>query len=413
MRALALCCLLIAPLAQAARAVSVTSPGIDVFMERRWPALRGKRLGLITHAAAISSRLEPSIDALARHPDVSLRALLAPEHGLRGAAWAGESVGKSKDPKTGVPVHSLYGKTLKPSPEILAELDALIYDVQDIGLRSYTYVATLALAMEAAAESGKPLYVLDRPNPLGGLRVEGQVPPEDFERSPVCWLRLPYVYGLTPGELARMINGENWLGQGRKAKLTVVPLKGWKRGMLFAHTGLPWVPPSPHVPRQESPYFAAATGIPGELQVLNNGVGYTLPFEMLGAPWIDGERLAQELNSLSLEGVRFQPASFKPFYATHKGALCGGVQLHFTRPERAPWFEIQFQALEALRRLYPEHPIFSEAAEPHRHAFDRVMGTPRLREEIENGRTVAELRAEWEREAAAFRRARRKYLLYE
>jgi uncharacterized protein YbbC (DUF1343 family) len=354
---------------------------------------------------------------------------MGPEHGMRGAAYAGEKVTDQRDPNTQLPVYSLYGATSKPTPEMLKGVDILVYDIQDIGVRSYTYVSTLALVMEAAAEMGIPLVVLDRPDPLGGVRVEGNVPPPDWPRAFICWLRVPYVYGMTSGEMARMINGEGWLRGGKRCKLTVVPMKGWKRKMLFAETGLSWVPTSPHIPHAETSFFYPATGLLS--YALNNGVGYTLPFELIGAPWIDGERLAKKLNDLALPGLRFRPTAYKPFYGTLKETSCQGVQVHILDPHRAPLVSISFYALEALNQLYPERRIFEEpppkwdiwsflrgllgwskAPKSVWEEWEGALGDPGIRRRLANGRPVRELLKDWRRNDESFLKARAKYLLY-
>jgi uncharacterized protein YbbC (DUF1343 family) len=406
--------LLLALLAASARAQAAPRvlTGIDVVLAERGGILRGKRVGLITHPAGVTSSLESTADALFRTEGVTLAALMGPEHGIRGAAYAGEDVANQKDPKTGLPVYSLFGRTAKPTPEMLKGVDVLVYDVQDIGSRSYTYIATLALAMDAAAEAGIPFVVLDRPDPVGGERIEGNVPPASSTGVLVNFLPVPYEYGMTPGELARMINGEGWLPGGKRCKLEVVAMKGWTRDMSFADTGLPWVPTSPHIPRADSAFFYAATGIVGELETLNEGVGYPLPFELLGAPWIDADKFAAKLNALRLPGVHFRPLSYKPFYGTHKGEMCGGVQIYLSDARRAPLTAIQFYALEALRALHPDHPVFEGSLPDRVRAFDKVMGSSDAREWLTAGKPVAGLLAEWEKDDAAFRARRAPYLLY-
>ncbi|MBI4345302.1 MAG: DUF1343 domain-containing protein [Elusimicrobia bacterium] len=415
---------------QAAAAQSTStavSPGVDVLLSERLDLVRGKRVALVTHAAAVTSGLEPTIDALARTPDVTLVALMGPEHGLRGSAYAGERVADERDPKTGLPLYSLYGSLGKPTPEMLQGVDAVVIDFQDIGARSYTYKTTMALAMEAAAEAGIEVIVLDRPDPLGADRVEGNVPPAEYPRSDVCWFRVPYVFGMTSGELAQLINGEGWLAGGVRARLTVVPMKGYRRGMLFSETGLPWVPPSPHIPRWESALFYAATGMFGPPAAgFNNGVGYTLPFELMGATWIDGERLAEKLNALGEPGLRFRPLNFKPFYFPQKGTMCGGVQIHLVDPARAPLFPITFHAFDALRELYPDRELFAEPVR-ERSLWNRLFGKPpssawedwergmcdpSVRKQLAAGRTAKEFLAGWEEDVSAFRRLRERYLIY-
>jgi uncharacterized protein YbbC (DUF1343 family) len=262
--------------------------------------------------------------------------------------------------------------------------------------------------MEAAAENHIAFMVLDRPNPLTGQRVEGR--PLDLKyKSFVGFLPIPYVYGMTCGELAGMINGEGWLADGAKCKLEVVPMRGWRRDLDFAATGLPWVPPSPHQPRWESCLFYAATGIMGELQVVNEGVGYPLPFEMAGAPWIDGEALARELNHRRLAGVYFRPAYYQPYYGTNKDQRCGGVQIHLTGEKAVQLTPIQFHVMDAVRRLYPDRKLFGNQRDQ---MFDKVCGTEAIRRGFESSRPIAEILKEWDSELEPFLAKRTKYLLY-
>lgn len=402
--------LLVLSLAAPARAE--VRAGVDVLLADGASLLKGKRVALITHPAAVTRDLEATADALFRTPGVTLAALMGPEHGIRGAAYAGEKVADERDAKTNLPVYSLYGKSAKPTPQMLQGVDALVYDVQDIGARSYTYISTLALAMEAAADAHIPLVVLDRPDPAGGRRVEGPLPPRGWTKSFVNFLPVPYVYGMTPGELAQMINGEGWLPGGKKCRLQVVKLEGWSRDMLFSETGRAWVPTSPHVPRADTSLFYAATGIVGELMSLNEGVGYPQPFELLGAPWIDGDKLADALNALKLPGLAFRALAYKPFYGTHKGELCRGVQIHLLDPKAAPWTAIQFHALEALRALYPDHSVFADAKPEGLAGFDRTFGGPQVRQWLESGKPVKDLLAQWQKDDDAFLKRREKYLLY-
>lgn len=385
-------------------------PGIDVLLNERLDLLKGKRVGLVTHAAAVTAALEPTVDALYR--SARLVVLIGPEHGVRGAAYAGEKVDENQDAKTGLPMYAVFDEKAKPTTEMLKGVDVLVYDVQDIGSRSYTYITTLARVMEAAAEANIPLIVLDRPDPLGGLRVEGNVPPMDWARVFVCWLRLPYIYGMTPGELAKMINGEGWLPGGIRADLTVIPLKNWRRSMLFAATGLAWVPTSPHIPHAETVPFYPATGLVSP--VLNNGVGYPMPFELIGAPWLDGERLAEKLNALRLPGVRFRPLVYKPFYGRFKGELCGGVQIHLLDPSRAPLFALNFHVLDAINALYPERHVLHDAAgEGTWKDSDNALGDASIRRRLDDGQPLSELLSAWRQDAAEFMKSRKKYLIYE
>ena len=293
---------------EAARPAPPVLTGLEVLMKDNFAALQGKRIGLITNPTGVTAELHTDIDVLAHAPRVKLVALYGPEHGVRGDAAAGAAVGSSRDAETGLPVYSLYGRTRKPTREMLRGVDALVFDIQDIGSRSYTYISTLGYCMEAAADADIPIFVLDRPNPLGGNRIEGNLPAPAYF-SFVGRYPIPYAHGLTIGELARMMNGEGWLN-GRKCRLTVIPMQGWKRDMDWNATGLPWVPSSPHIPHSRTALYYAATGIVGDQPALNIGVGYTLPFELAGAPGIGPQTFARELNRRKLPGVTFRPISW-------------------------------------------------------------------------------------------------------
>lgn len=337
-------------------------------------------------------------------------ALFGPEHGIYGDVPAGDKIQSRTDTRTGLPVHSLYGATRKPTPEMLKGLDALVYDLQDTGCRSYTYISTMGVAMEACGEAGIEFIVLDRPNPLGGNRVEGPMLEEKF-RSFVSQWDIAYVYGMTCGELARMINGEGWIK--KPCRLTVVPLRGWKRAMVWRDTGLPWVPTSPHVPHGESPLFQVATGMLGEIGGISTGIGYTLPFQCIAAPGLDPQRLAETLNGYQLPGVRFQPITYKPYYFAYKDEVIGGVQVHFTDPARAPLTALNFYALEALKRA-GDRDLFAEALKAGKNfsMFDKVNGTDSTRLALQSAKPAAEIVAKWKAGEDQFRKLRLKYLLY-
>jgi uncharacterized protein YbbC (DUF1343 family) len=268
------------------------------------------------------------------------------------------------------------------------DIDVLVYDIQDIGCRSYTYISTMGLAMEAAADRGIPFVVLDRPNPLGGERVEGS-PAEDEYRSFVSQYSIPYVYGLTCGELAGMLNGEGLLEEGRRCSLTVVPMQGWKRSMVFEETGLPWVPPSPHIPHPWSPLYYVATGVLGELGVVSEGVGYTLPFQVLAAEWINAQTITDSMNALRLPGLRFRPITFVPFYGRDAGKRLHGVQLFVLDPRASSLMAVQFHFLQVHHALYPDRNPFLLAQPSRIEMFDRVCGTDSVREAL-----IGEMKAE-------------------
>ena len=256
--------------------------GIEVLKEQNFRCLEGKRVGLITNPTGVDNNMKSTIDILHEAPNVNLVALYGPEHGVRGDVHAGDHVTDIKDASTGLPVYSLYGSTRKATPEMLKDVDVLVYDIQDIGCRSFTYISTMGLAMEAAAENGKEFIVLDRPNPVGGLKVEGNLVEDDCI-SFVSQFKIPYLYGLTCGELALMLNGEKMLTDGAQCNLHVVKMKGWKRKMDYTQTGLQWVPSSPHIPHSHSAYFYPVSGILGEFGYMSIGVGYTIPFQMFAA----------------------------------------------------------------------------------------------------------------------------------
>lgn len=387
-------------------------PGIEVLRDRKFDILQGKRVGLITNPTGISPDFQATIDVLHNAEGVKLTALFGPEHGVRGDVEAGKYIETYTDERTGLPVYSLYGKNRKPTPEMLRGIDVLVYDIQDIGVRSYTYISTMGYAMEAAAENDITFVVLDRPDPLTGNRVEGTMLDPRF-KSFVGMYPIPYVYGMTAGELAQMINGEGWLNGGRKCRLTVVPLDGWKREMWWDDTGLPWVPPSPHIPHSWTPMFYVMTGLLGELGTANQGVGYTMPFELVGAPWLDGYQLARYLNAQGMQGVEFRPLTYKPFYFDTTGLTYRGVQIHVTDRDRAELSVIQFSILEALYRLYPEKNIFERSRPERLTMFDKVNGSDEVRRLLTTSNNVDEILRVIDKERAQFIIKREKYLLYE
>ena len=389
----------------------VVKTGIEVLRDRNFDILKGKRVGLVTNPTGVDSRLKSTIDILNEAPNVNLVALFGPEHGVRGNFAGGDYVESYIDGYTKLPVYSLYGKTRKPDSSMLKNIDVLVYDIQDIGCRSYTYISTMGLIMEAAAENNVEVVVLDRPNPLGGYRVEGGLV-EDGHFSFVSMFKIPYVYGLTCGELATLINDEGMLRGGVKCKLTVVPMEGWNRGMTFAETGLPWVPTSPHIPHMDSPFYYVASGIVGELYSVSIGVGYTLPFQTFAAEWIDPEKLANKMNSYDLEGVLFRPITYKPFYGLGMGKDLHGVETYITDYKRVHLMPIQFYFIQALKELYPDSSLFRDENKSRFRMFDNVVGTSKVREMIEGNFNVKELNSFFEKEASEFREFSKKYFLY-
>lgn len=383
--------------------------GIEVLKASGFKQLEGKRVGLITNPTGVDNDMVSDIDILAAAKNVKLVALFGPEHGVRGSAHAGDAVGNAADPTTGVPVYSLYGKNRMPSREMLQGIDVLVYDIQDIGCRSFTYISTLGNVMKAAAEYGIKVLVLDRPNPLGGEKIEGCITEDDCV-SFVSQFKIPYVYGLTPGETALLLNGENLLG--KRCDLEVVRMKGWKRRMTYDQTGLPWVLPSPHIPQPVSAPFYSVSGIVGELDSLSIGVGYTLPFQLFGAPWIKAPELAQRMNALRLPGVMFRPMYFTPFYAYGKGKELQGVQVYFTDYRKARLTDIQFYVLQELYALYPDHDVMAEASDNRKNMIDKVCGSKQIRRLFMLLHRWADAKPYWDKDAEAFRKTARKYWLY-
>ena len=322
-------------MAAAIAATAQVKPGVEVLRDRNFDILQGKRVGLITNPSGVDNTLKSTVDILSEAPGVRLTALYGPEHGVRGDVHAGDNVGNSVDAATGVPVYSIYGKYRKPTAEMLDDVDVLVYDIQDNGCRSFTFISTMGLAMQTCAELGKEFVVLDRPNPAGANKIEGCIV-EDSCFSFVSQFPIPYLYGLTPGELATYLNEEGLLPGGVKARLTVVPMEGYDRKMSFADTGMPWVLPSPHQPNAESALYYPATGILGELYYVSIGVGYTMPFKLVAADWVDAAELNRRLNALEIPGVMFRPIHIKPFYSTGKGENLQGVEIYVTDAEAAP-----------------------------------------------------------------------------
>lgn len=385
--------------------------GIDVLASNDFRGLEGKRVGLITNPTGVSSSGRSTIDILRSAPNVKLVALYAPEHGVYGAELAGDYVAFTKDARTGLPVYSLYGPTRKPTPDMLKNIDVLIYDIQDIGCRSYTFISTLGLAMEAAGEAGIEFYVLDRPNPLNGNRVEG-MPLDPKFRSFVGQWDIPYVYGLTPGELARLINAQKWITT--RPKLTIVPMRGWYRSMYWEDTGLNWVPTSPHIPTSETSLFYVVTGLVGEGLPVNHGIGYTLPFQLIGNENFHAFELGDQLNALKIPGVYFRPTFYKPFYGGLKDKMCQGVQIVFTDRDEVNLANLSVILMEQLQKYTGGKLFIRDASgngkEPS--MFDKVAGGDEIRRNFYAGKTAADLIASWQPGIEAFRKLREPYLIY-
>lgn len=384
-------------------------PGLDQFVANPPAWARGKRLGLITNIAGVDSRGRNNIDLLAGDRRFTLTALFAFEHGLRGDAPAGQAIVDGTDPKTGLPVYSLYGSIQEPTPAMLANIDVLMYDVQDAGARPYTRVSTMALSMKAAAAKGIPFAVLDRPNPIGGTIVEGPVLDPKFA-SFVGMYPIPLRHGMTVGELARMYNTRF----GINATLYVVPVEGWRRDMTLDVTGLRYIPPSPNLRRLE-----AAVLYPGTVLLegtnISEGRGTEMPFEQTGAPWIKPNDVIREMDALALPGVRFEAVSI-PVAADGRrfpGTTIPGVRLVVTDRPKYRAVRTAMLLIDTIHRLYPNEFAWtgSNQREPTLRTVDRLAGTDRFRLAVDAG-TLRPMLDEWDRQADAFRTVREQYLLY-
>ncbi len=394
----------------------VVKTGIEVLRDREFRGLIGKRVGLVTNPSGVDHLLNSTVDILYNAPGVELVALYGPEHGVRGDIYAGDHVSDSKDEATGLPVYSLYGATRKPTKEMLQGIDIMVYDIQDVGVRSYTFISTLGLVMEACGELGIEVMVLDRPNPLGGNKIEGCYVEPGFY-SFVSQYEIPYVYGLTVGELAVMINEEG-MNRGQKGtqeparcKLTVVPMKGWTRDMLYEDTGLPWVLPSPNIPFKDTPMYYAAAGICGELAgFMNIGIGYTLPFQLFGATWLDPDKLKAKLDSYGLPGISFRTIWYKPLSGSQQGKLVKGLQYFFTDYENARLTDTQFYVMQAVADLYPDKKAFEVISGYG--LFDKVCGTDYVRTEFKKRYNVTDIIEYWRKDEEDFRTLSQRYHIY-
>jgi len=366
------------------------------------------RFGLLTNPTGVTRDLRPTIDVCAGLNGATLAALFACEHGIRGERQAGVRFEDETDPELGIPVYSLYGKHRAPTDEMLEPLDALVFDIQDVGVRFYTYMTTLVYAMQACARAGKPMIVLDRPNPLGGAVCEGGLLRDGFQSMVGVWT-VPFRTGMTIGEFAAYVNDR----LEPKCQLTVVPLGGWKRTMEFPDTGLPWIMPSPNMPTMDTVRVYAGTCL-FEGTNLSEGRGTTRPFETVGAPWMDGKRVAETMNRLGLPGVKAHPVYFTPMFSKHKGELCSGVQLFVTDPAAFRAVRTGLHLLACVRGLHPDRfewlPPFKEGGKPF---IDLLSGSDRVRLTLTGAADAERIADDWDREAAEWVKTREPYLLYE
>ncbi len=385
--------------------------GIDVLLTGQYDhLLKGKRIGIITNHTAVNRDMEKTSDLLKKYckdRNFSVAAFFAPEHGISGSEHAEASI-KDSVAKDGIPIFSLHGKTKRPTKEMLDKIDVLIFDIQDIGSRSYTYITTLFYAMEEAAKHNKPVIVFDRPNPINGITIDGPMMEEKW-RSIVGYINVPYCHGMTIAELANFFNAEYKIG----CKLHLVPMKGWNREMTFQDTGLPWIPTSPHIPEATTAWYYPATGILGELQIVSIGVGYTLPFKVVGAPWIDAETFSSKLNEQKFPGVKFQPFHFQPFYGKFSKEECHGVLIVITDELKFRPVSTQYLIIGILKNLYPEK--FKEALQKtanRKDMFCKVNGTEEIYKLMTEERYIVwKLRSFQEKEREKFIETREKYLL--
>lgn len=378
--------------------------GLDLFLEKEYKKYIGKRIGLITNMTGVNKELVASIDLFHEHPQINLTALYSPEHGIRGDAKEGEKIGSEIDPHTGLPVHSLYGETRKPTEDMLADVDVLVFDLQDIGSRYYTYIYTMANVMEACAEHGKEMLVLDRPNPISGVKVEGNLVEKDF-RSFVGMFPIPNRHGMTVGELALLFNQEF----GLACDLKLVKMEGWQRVDYFDDSDLHWISPSPNTTDLDMMILYPGTCLV-EGTNISEGRGTVRPFEYIGAPFINGHLLAKEFNALKLPGVLARPTSFRPTYQKYSGEICGGIQLHVTDREKLNSFEAGVLLLELIIKIYPEDFRFNKH-ESGRYFFDLLAGTSSLREKLQEGKASHFLENS-RQDAKGFLETRKEYLIY-
>ena len=375
--------------------------GDDAFVRDAWRELRGRTVGIVTNQSGVLSTGEPFADAVHRNRQIAVKALFGPEHGIRGAASAGETVGSSTDEKTGLPVHSLYGPTRHPTAAMLDGIDVLVFDIQDVGARPYTYVSTMAYVMESAAQYGKEVWVLDRPNPIGGTQLDGPILDAKF-KSFIGLYPTPERHGMTVGELARMFNEQFAI----RCKLRVIPMQGWQREMLWADTGLKWVPTSPNIPYARTTLVYLATGLVDEGGV-NNGVGTNRPFEYAGGYGFDPGAFRDALAARRIPGVEFEAADWVPTKGFWSGKTLHGVSINLTDPHAFPSVRTAIEFLAAARAQGKYR-----VATGHEQIMDRDWGTDAVRLALNAGTSADAIIASWQPGLSAFKSMRAKYLLY-
>ncbi|RKU10989.1 DUF1343 domain-containing protein [Candidatus Poribacteria bacterium] len=385
----------------------MTEVGLSVLFRERFGLVEGRSIGLITNQTGIDPQFRRNLTLFAEHPKVELAAIFSPEHGISGSAQAGTQIASAIGKGRQIPIYSLYGETRQPTPKMLAGIDVLMYDVQDIGARFYTYISTLLRSMKAAAANNVDFIVLDRPNPIRGDRVEGNVLQPAFQ-SFVGEMAIPVRHAMTVGELAQFCRAE--LDSAPSPRLHVVPMDGWQRRMWYDQTGLPWVPPSPNMPTVET-----ATLYPGTCLIegtnLSEGRGTTKPFEWIGAPWIDPARWADMLNSLELPGTHFRAIHFTPTFSKYANHECHGVQVHVTNRNHFKPIDVALHLITTAQRNYLDHFEFLKTR--GRYFFDLLAGTDELRLKLTKHDSPTEIVQSWEAEVTKFTEQGRPYLLYD
>ena len=385
---------------------ALVKTGLDqVEAHRSW--FEGRRVGLIANQTAVNAEGKSIVEVFQGMTGTKVTALFAPEHGLWGSRPAGQDVETTVDPNYGIPVFSLYrqdGRMAKPTPDMLQTVDVLVFDIQDIGTRFYTYIWTLALAQEAAAENQVPFVVMDRPNPIASLGVQGPVLDRDWASFKGLY-PIPVMHGMTVGELAGLFNGEHWLAGGIRANLKVIPMQGWSRRMRYDRTGLTFVPPSPNMRTLETALLYPGMAL-FEGTNVSEGRGTNRPFLQFGAPWLRAGDLMLRLNALNLKGVQLEPTDFTPSDSKYQGQLCHGLRLHISDPNQLRPF---YLGVQIVRQVYNLHEQVFNWRRQH---FDELCGTDTIRRAITAHESIDDLVTQWQAPLKAFQALRQTYLLY-
>jgi len=383
----------------------VVKTGLDRLLKDKFDLIKGKRIGLVTNQTGITRDIKNNIDTITSIKDANLVALFAPEHGLMGCEQAGEHIKSYKDTKTGIQVYSLYGKSKKPTSQMLKNIDLLLFDIQDIGARFYTYISTLKYVLEGAAACGVKVLILDRPNPITGEKVEGSVLDTAFS-SFVGIAPIPIRHGMTVGELALMFNDIFSF----KAEIEVLKIESWRRNMWFDETGLPWVAPSPNMPDIETAIVYPGTCLL-EATNISCGRGTAKPLSILGAPWIDGNILTSALNQKGLPGVKFRSTAFIPYSSKYQGERCEGVEIYVLNRDEFQPVRTGLEIIAGVKKLYPKEFMW-QPPQNGLYGFDKLMGTDKVRKELDSGVAVYKIVQEWQESLNSFKKNREKYLLY-